>query len=255
MLQVEISSAGFKSRAPLVGSVVGQLGDDITVHVTTSDAEGLPIYIRESFLMVSLPTLTNPVLLRQSDAHPEVHEAVLPDEWFVSEGKYDLIISVMQNASQGATRSVQVSVDLRSPWLYLAVAGGAGLGTMLVLLGLLGTLLLLSPDKSRDEIKLLVKSFVVFEMKIWFICTTDQIDLVLDTQNLLAVLRDSNATSRLAYTAIFGCNAVASVCAVIAFLRLLVIRLLTRFRTYALPVGFRCTISSTEWQRKRPMWL
>jgi hypothetical protein len=93
-----------------------------------------------------------------------------------------------------------------------------------------------------------VKSFVVFEMKIWFICTVEQIDIVLDTLNLLAVTRDGEAEYlKFAYTVLFGCSSVASVCVVIAFLRLLVIRLRMRFTTYARFVSTRrCIVSSSE---------
>jgi hypothetical protein len=232
--RVEVSSAGFKRRAPLVDSVFSQLGDEITVHVTTSDAEGLPIYIRDGFLKirpVAYFTSKPLIFLWQSKAQPEVHEGVLPREWFVSAGQYDLILSSTLNTSQ----MVRISVELESPWTYLLIAGAVGLGTMVVFLGVLVTLLVLNPHKTIDEIKLLVKSFVVFEMKIWFICTAEQIDIVLDTLNLLAVTRDGEAQHlKFAYTVLFGCSSVASVCMVIAFLRLLVIRLRMRFTTYAL---------------------
>jgi hypothetical protein len=133
---------------------------------------------------------------------------------------------------------VRISVELESPWTYLLIAGAVGLGTMVVFLGVLVTLLVLNPHKTIDEIKLLVKSFVVFEMKIWFICTVEQIDIVLDTLNLLAVTRDGEAEYlKFAYTVLFGCSSVASVCVVIAFLRLLVIRLHMRFTTYALDLS------------------
>jgi hypothetical protein len=230
---VEVSSAGLKTRAA-VGSVVGQVDDDVVVLVTTSDAEGLPIYFPDAFLNVKLAWSLSLVHLKQSPVQPEVHFAVLPPEWFPSAGHYDLILSSTPNSPQQLSRQVRFSFEIKSPWWHLLIAAGVGLGVMLVLLALLLALVFLTPHKTQGEKTFLVKSFVKFELKICFICTVELMDFALDFTSLLAVTRDGEAEDlQLPYTAIFGCSTVASACTAAAFVRLLVMRLYMRVNTYA----------------------
>jgi hypothetical protein len=228
---IEISSAG-STRGALIGGSVVQAGDVVSVRVATLDVEGLPIFITDAFLEVAfadpkLRSLFDAVSLKQDTAHPAVHKADLPRDWFMGIGGYDLILTSKLNAS------VPFVVEVESQLTYLAVPFAASAAILLVLLGLLFLVLLKSPYRTRDDMKLQVKSFLAFEIYIWFVCTSEMVDLVLDTLSLLAVTRDSGAQWLVfANTAVFGCSTVASVCSLIALFRLLIIRLRMRLSMY-----------------------
>jgi hypothetical protein len=204
-------------------------GDPIWLRVHLVDVDGLRVYrsgeILEAVTSQNGEYALAPALLRPLQSQDDVHEALLPDDWFPSAGTYKICVRMAGNAS--SVQTFEFKLHFRSALLnYFVFAGVAG-AILVAVLAVLAMLVWRTPERGKD----ILKSYVTFEIRLWAESSLEAFDILTDTLSCLSIVRDDEAEwLRFGYLAGYGIALVSSVLTFVLMWKLLVQKIQTRFQ-------------------------
>ena len=163
--------------------------------------------------------------LRPSQSQDDVHEALLPSDWFPSPGTYN--IRIRCNVSSDGPQAVAFQITLHSAhfhyFVYAVIAGAL----LLLLLVILAVLVWRTPERA----KVILKSYLKFELRLWAESSIEAFDTLTDTLSCLSIVMDDEAEwLRFGYLAGYGIALVSSVLTFVLMWKLLLQKILMRFR-------------------------
>jgi hypothetical protein len=227
---LELRTAGFSRKVLTLQPMDFSHGDPILLRVNLLDADGLRVSRSSELAQLDAVSYSgfeeySPVRLRPSQYQDDVHEALLPSDWFPSPGTHN--IRIRCNVSSDGPQAVTFQIVFRSAHFHYFVYAGIVGAMLLLLLVILGVLVWRTPERA----KVILKSYLKFELRLWAESSIEAFDTLTDTLSCLSIVMDDEAEwLRFGYLAGYGIALVSSVLTFVLMWKLVLQKILMRFR-------------------------